>query len=338
MRRLAFALATLLAACSRPPETIGLAPDAGTGGSADGGNDAAPTSDSGPPPPPARGFRITSPDIPVYPGEEITFCYYFQTPNTTELSVKKWVSHMTPGSHHLVVFFTPTMLQHPGTSSTRDCGFSTGGPVWMYSAQAPDAEAALPLDDGHGIPVGQPIKAGQYGFIQVHYLNATDNVIQAHVQLDAVAHDEGIQVTPAGPFVTFNDQITIGPGTPTNPTRVPVDGTCDFHTMTGGPFKFYSMTTHTHKQGVRTFVTDGGAMVVDNTSWDHPGIQSWNTSPFFSFSTSALTYHCEYLNPNNRTIKAGNNPATDEMCMAVGFYFPAPGGAGHLCWNDQMIY
>jgi hypothetical protein len=337
MRGSAFALATTLAACSSPPGTPGQQPDAGVSGDSSSG-DAAPASDAGPPPPPARGFRITSPDVPIYPGDEVTFCYYFQTPNTTELSIKKWASHMTPGSHHLVAFLTPTMLQHPGTMSTKDCGFSAGGPVWTYSAQAPDAEAALPLDDGAGLPVGQPIKAGQYGFLQVHYLNATDNVIQAHVQLDAFAHDEGIQVTPAGPFVTYNDQINIGPGTPALPTQGMVRGTCDFRTIGGGPLKFYNISTHTHKQGVHTFVSDGATTVFDSTSWDHPGIRTWNAAPFFSFSTGALTYQCEYLNPNNRTITAGNSAATDEMCMVVGYYFPAPGGAGHLCWDEGMVY
>jgi len=105
-----------------------------------------------------------------------------------------------------------------------------------------------------------------------------------------------------------------------------------------GPLSFYAMTTHTHKQGVHAFVTDGSSMVVDNTSWDHPAIRTWTAAPFFSFSTSALSYQCEYLNPNNRTIATGGNAATDEVCMVVGYYFPAPGGAGHLCWNNGMIY
>jgi hypothetical protein len=291
--------------------------------------------DSGPPPPPA--FRITTPDVPLNPGDEITFCYYFQTPNTSELSIKRWASHMTPGSHDMVVFLTPTMMQPPGTMSASNCGFGATGPVWTYSAQAPDAETALPLDDGHGIPVGQPIKAAQYGFIQVHYLNATGGIVQAHVQLEVYAHDAGVLTTPAGPFVTYNDHITIGPGTPANPTPGMISGTCDFHT-TAGPITFYAMTTHTHKQGVHAFVTDGPAMVVDNTSWDHPRTRIWTAAPFFAFSTSALSYQCDYLNPNNRTIGTGSNPTTDEVCMVVGYYFPAPGGAGHLCWDDGMLY
>jgi hypothetical protein len=339
MRSSAVVLATTFA-CSSPPappggQPIGETPDSGTGLISD-----AQLGDGQSPAPPGRGFRIASPDVPVYPGDEITFCYYFKTPNTSELAVKRWVSHMTPGSHHLIVFFTPTMQQRPGTMTTRDCGFGSGGPVWMYAAQAPDAEAVMPLDDGAGKPVAQPVKAGQYGFVQVHFLNHTDSVIQAHVELDAFAHDDGVPFTPAGPFVTYNSKINIPPGTPSAPSTGMVRGTCDFRSM-AGPLKFFAMSTHTHKQGVRAFVTDGGpsgAMVLDNDSWDRPRIQTWNSSPFFAFSTSTLTYQCDYRNPNNRTIVTGNNADTDELCMVVGYYFPAQGGTGHLCWDEGMVY
>jgi len=60
--------------------------------------------------------------------------------------------------------------------------------------------------------------------------------------------------------------------------------------------------------------------------------------PFFTFPNSTLTYQCDYVNPNNRTIVTGNNADTDEMCMVVGYYFPAPGGIGHLCWDEGMVY
>jgi hypothetical protein len=337
MRSSAVVLATTFAACSSPPgpgsgQPIGDMPDSGAGPVAD-----APTSDGASPPPPGRGFRITSPDVPIYPGDEITFCYYFKTPNTSELAIKKWASHMTSGSHHLIVFFTPTMLQRPGTMTTKDCGFGTGGPVWMYAAQTPEAEAVMPLNDGAGKPVAQPVKAGQYGFVQIHFLNQTDSVIQSHIELDAFAHDEGVQFTPAGPFVTYNSKINIPPGTPNLPTQYTARGTCDFRSM-AGPLKFFAMSTHTHKQSVRAFVTDGTAMVLDNASWDRPLIQTWNASPFFSFSTTTLTYQCDYRNPNNRTIVTGNNADTDELCMVVGYYFPAPGGIGHLCWDEGMVY
>src|ERR1043165_8510289 len=121
MRSSAIALAITFAACSSPPPgPSGEQPDAGGGGGSD--PDAAVPTDGSAAPAPA--FRITTPDVPLNPGDEVTFCYYFQTPNTAELSIKRWASHMSPGSHDLVAFLTPTMLQHPGTMSTEACGFS----------------------------------------------------------------------------------------------------------------------------------------------------------------------------------------------------------------------
>src|SRR5690242_17216415 len=56
--------------------------------------------------PPA--FEIVSKDITLQPGDQITYCYYFHTPNTSEVRVNKWVSDMTAGSHHAILFLLPS--------------------------------------------------------------------------------------------------------------------------------------------------------------------------------------------------------------------------------------
>jgi hypothetical protein len=332
MRSLAFAvLVTSILACS-PGGFVNDIPD-------------APGVDPGFPPP-ARGFQILTPTVDINPGAEVTYCYYFHTPNNSDLSIQRWASRMTPGSHHMILYLTPNDQQTPGTLSTSLCGISSGstGPIWTYSAQSPMAEVSLPIDDGEGHPVGQPIKAGQSGFIQMHYLNATDEIIHAHVTLNAYAYNDGVQITPAGPFVTFNRRIDLAPGSPANPTTGMVNGTCDMlNDSTGAPPKFYVMSTHTHKQGVHAFVNDGAvhdstSAVFNTTNWEHPGTVNWDTPPFYTFTSGKLSYQCEYSNPNNYRIQTGDSAATDEMCMAVGYYFPATGGTGHFCLNSLMLY
>ena len=335
MRSLAAVLLVPFIACAAP----GQAP-AGDDDQTDAGTGV----DPGGLPIPERGFQIQSPMLDIQPGAEVTYCYYFRTPNTSELSIKQWVSRMTPGSHHMILYLTPSDQQPPGTVSTNLCGISSGstGPVWTYSAQTADAQAILPDDDGEGNPVGQVIPAGQSGFLQMHYLNASDNVIHARVVLNAVAYPDRVQVTPAAPYVTFNRQINIGPVTPAGPTKSMVSGTCPVPMESGKPPRFYVMTTHTHKQGVHTFVKDGekadGTTIFDSTSWEHPGATAWDKMPFFQFTSGKLSYQCEYENPNNRTIKTGDSAETDEMCMAIGYYFPAPGSTGHFCLNSALIY
>jgi hypothetical protein len=329
MRSFAIVLVTmLLAACGKTSPL-------GGGGGPDGG-----INPDGALPPPERGFQIVTPTIDIAAGDEVTYCYYFRAPNTTELSIKRWASRMTPGSHHMIVYLTPTDRKTPGTMSTESCGFLSGGTgtAWTYAAQNVLAELALPADDGTGVPVGQPIRAQQSGFIQMHYLNAGDNVLRAHVELNAYAYDEGVQVTPAGPYVTYNTEIDLAAGSPTNPTKGEVSGNCDVPLEAGSkPAKFYTLSTHSHKQSVHTFVKDGANMVFESTDWDSPDGATWSSAPFFSFTSGKLTYQCEYRNPTNRVIQTGDSAETEEMCMAIGYYFPATGN-GHFCLNDTLVY
>lgn len=298
-------------------------PDAGT----------APPTDASPPVPPT--FQLVSPTVDIDPGHEITYCYYFHTPNTVELAIKKWASHMTPGVHDMVVYLTSSDLQTAGSLSTDKCGFIANGigPVWAYSAQNPEDAVVLPADDGTGMPVGLPLRAAHAGFLQMHFVNTTTAVLHAHVELDGYAYASGVQVTPAGSFYTYSTKIDLPPGSAAAPTTGIVNGKCD---VAPGS-KFYLVSAHTHRQGVHTFVKDDTAMVFDSTSWDHPVPATFPTSPFYTFASGKLSWQCEYVNPNSYRIQSGDNAATAETCMAVGYFFPSPGGAGAFCLDSAMV-
>jgi hypothetical protein len=53
-------------------------------------------------------------------------------------------------------------------------------------------------------------------------------------------------------------------------------------------------------------------------------VQGW-TAPFYTFAADQLTYECTYNNAGNTTIRSGLVDATDEACMAIGYFFPATG-------------
>src|SRR5215510_13691215 len=127
MRSLAFVLVTSVIACSPAVKPADV--DAGA--------------TDGPP-----AFQIVSPSVDIPPGADLTYCYYFRTPNTTDLSIQRWVSHMTAGGQFMIVYLTPTDMQTPGSLSTTNCGMATiVGPVWTYAATSADAETHLPPDD-----------------------------------------------------------------------------------------------------------------------------------------------------------------------------------------------
>jgi hypothetical protein len=288
------------------------------------------TPDGGGIEPPKRGFQLQSPEIDIDPGQEITYCWYFRTPNTTPMAIKRWQSSMTPGSHHLIMYTTNSDILPVGTVSAANCGAVSGGgignfPVWTYAAQTPEADLQLPPDDGAGQPLAIEIAANQAGFLQMHYLNSSDAPIKVHVTLNAEALDEGVAYTKTAAYVTFNGNISI-PAMTNNHTQA-------YSCNVPGTSKFWLMSTHAHKQAVRTAVKDGTAMVFESADWEHPGAKAWDkATPFYTFSSGKLTYECTWNNPTTRTITTGDSAQTDEMCMASGYFFPATKPV--FCYNS----
>lgn len=273
-----------------------------------GGSDGDDTAGVDAPPAAAATFRITTPDITIEPGQEITYCYHTTIDLPRAMGVKKWSSTMTPGSHHLILFLGSD--KPDGTIET-NCGFGGQGlnlPVWTYSAQTAVQESVMPAG------IGMPIAAGTRAFVQMHYLNTTEEPIQAHVQIDAEAYDEGVEYIPTAAFITYNTNIDIAPmstGT--------AGGECDLP----DDVKFFTVSTHAHKQAVHTQVNDGTTMVFSSDNWEHPGAADWRANPNYTFSSGKLTYRCDYDNQTANRIRTGDSAATDEMCMAVGYFFPA---------------
>ena len=305
--------------------------DPAAGGDDTGGGDDGTGSGSGSnmdPAPPARGFQLKSPDIAIQPGEEVTYCWYFKAPTTEAFTIKKWSSHMTEGSHHMIVFFTSS-AQQPENTVSKGCGITSGTSVatWIYAAQNPDAELALPTDDGAGKPLGMDVAVGQYGFIQMHYVNSSDSVLNAHVTLNADAYDAGAATTKTFAYITYNSQISIPDGA-VGDKEV---GNCAISSNQ----KVWLMSTHAHKQAVHTEVRDGTSVVFASDDWEHPGAKAWMASPFYTFSSGKLTYECTYNNNTGRTITSGDSAVTDEMCMATGYIFPATKPT--ICLNSSVV-
>ncbi len=322
----AFVLVTALSACG--------------GGATPGGGDDTTAPDAAviDPPPPTRGFQVISPEITIPAGQEITYCYYFKTPNTENMVIKKWTSDMSPGSHHMIMFATTTETMPAGTISSSQCGVGGASaqniPAWIFASQTAHAELALPTDDGAGKPLGQEIKAGTPAYLQMHYLNAGETDIKVHVTVNAEAYQATDAYTPTAPYITFNGSINI-----------PAGAVGDVETQTCSTpagAKFWMVSTHAHKQAVKTEIKNGMPASTDiaftSMDWEHPGAKAWMATPFYSFTGDKLTYSCTYNNTGSnagRTVTTGDSAVTDEMCMATGYYFPAP--KSRICYNGFLV-
>jgi hypothetical protein len=272
---------------------------------------------------PAQGFQVRTPDVVIEPGQEITYCYYLRMPTSDEVGIKRWQSRMTPGSHHMILYFTPSEEQPAGTLTASNCG-NLGGianlPVWTYAAQSAESASEMPTG------VGMAVAAGQPAYVQMHYLNTSDEPITVHVTLNGETYGPSESYTRAAAFVTFNTQISVPPNGSSSST-----GTC----AVPSDASFFAMSTHAHKQAVMTRVTDGAELVFESADWEHPSGRAWNAAPFYRFASGELTYHCDYVNPTDREVRTGPSAETDEMCMAIGYFFPA--AAAKMCINNAVI-
>ncbi len=296
--------------------SVGVSACSGKGGVGGGGGNGGGSGSDG------AAFELTSPDIMLMPGQEVTYCYYFHTPNTQTLAINKWVSTLAPGSHHMIMFLNPGGSQPADGTIDQNCGLGGSGslgnlPVWTYATQTEYQEEDLPADDGTGKPLAQNIAANSAGYFQMHYLNATQNAITAHVDLKAFALAGGAPYTETEAYVTYNNDIKIPPGA----TNFVVTASCPVPAT-----KFWTMSTHSHKQSIATAVMDGTSTIFSSTDWQHPGAQNWDPPTFYTFTATQLTWSCTYDNTGSNaanTVVAGSSAQTNEMCMATGYYFPA---------------
>jgi Copper type II ascorbate-dependent monooxygenase, C-terminal domain len=277
---------------------------------------------------PGPALTLSSPSFTLKPGEEMFKCWYTTIATTSDLQAVRMHSTMTPGSHHFIVYTTTNPLRPDGTFE--DCGDNQGGPtlqdtpVWLYATQDPDAELVMPAG------TALPLKANQPLYFNMHYINATMADMTVNVSWDVESESGTFQKVAA--FVTYNTQISIPPG-----GQQTVSGDCD---VPAGA-QFFTMSTHSHKRTVEDIAgkSVGGVMsqtLVDTTDWSHATISRWAAPSFLTFAPGEqLHYQCSYMNDTTSTITVGESAEKNEMCMAVGYYFPAAGDT--FCLNSAIF-
>lgn len=284
-----------------------------------------------PPPPPApipgteQTITIDAPGFELQPYEEKTVCFYTTITTDRELGIRAWQSTMSEGSHHLIMFFTREAARPDGT--LEECGLgglfspaSLGGvPIWAYAAQEPESEIVFP--DG----VGYPIRTEQHLFLQMHYLNPTGEVMRPSIRVVGSSYPEGTEYQRAGVYATFNTQIEVPPGETGS-----VAATCEV----SPDLNFFLLTTHSHQFTTAVRVYDGPNMVLETLDWEHPAVDSHDPEPFH-FSSGTVRYECQYQNPTRSWVRTGDSAETDEMCMAVGYYWPARGM--RFCLDERVF-
>jgi Copper type II ascorbate-dependent monooxygenase, C-terminal domain len=275
----------------------------------------------------ADGYQIVTPPmaIAVAPGDEVFMCYYKTLPTSAEVDIGEFQSWMTPGSsHHFIAYQVGA-----GSSSQLGINFpsqpdgtlescSFGGGTWLYATSLAGEIIEMQMPAG----VGLPMPAAAQVMLNMHFINPSATTAYPQVKLNLL-YAKNIQYK-AEAMVSFNTSINVPAATASGPGMQTVSGTC---TASAGS-NFFAMTTHTHKHGVNTTIsyTSGGqtTQLVDTTDWEHPDVAVWTAPNFLTTkSGDSFGYSCSYVNTGATAVTVGETAASNEMCMAIGYYFPA---------------
>jgi hypothetical protein len=293
---------------------LGSVAGCGQGTSCTPGNDLAPPSAG-------QGFQLATPanGITVQPGQEAFLCYYKTVPNTGAVDIGTFQSWMTPGSsHHFIAY----QMAPGGPGSQADgalvsCQFGGGG-TWVYATSLPGVIVEMKMPSG----VGLPLAAGSQIMLNMHFINPGSTPVSPQVKMN-VLYAQNVQYKAAA-MTSFNAQINVPPATAAGPGTQTVQGTC---TAPVGS-NFFIVTSHTHKHATLAevnYVSGGQTQnLVHTTDWEHPDARMWPGPKFLTIgSGDSFTYDCSYSNTGTSAVTVGETAASNEMCMAISYYFPA---------------
>ncbi len=192
----------------------------------------------------------------------------------------------------------------------------------MYAAHDAVSALVLPDDDGGGMPLAFDLQPGQPIAIEMYVPNTTDTPLTTAAILQADVLPDGAPFTKTASYQTVNVEIAIPPNasaTETKSCAVPPGA------------KFWWLSTRTHHFAMTSAIMDGATTLVASGDWEHP-TAAVPTPPGYTFSASGLTYTCSYFNPTAFTVGFGESEITDELCVGIGFFFPATHPA--FCVNN----
>ncbi len=291
---------------------------------------------------PLRSITVQMGPFEVGPGEERTQCLVTRLGNDAPFDVVKTSSRMTPGSHHLIVYkdASSALGQEPPPEGLGDCDMEAPR-LFLYGAQEPDHEDTLPAG------VARRLEAGTVLILEAHYANASEQTIEARIDVTLDAAEPGTVEQFAGILFYMDTAFSI-------PPRAGFDGaplyTHDTTCAVPEGVNVFRLGSHTHKRGSRfeIFRRDLGAgtdveRLYENTDWHEPYELSFpDDAPLRLASGEGFRFACHWTNESDETIEFGPS-VDDEMCIMAGGYWPAVEGplgmdGNVFCLNGELYY
>jgi hypothetical protein len=270
-------------------------------------------------------LAIQYPTFTVQPGAESTKCVWMRLDNTGEVKVHQLHNVLGASSHHLIVYrdnmdtteqLTPVDCQ-PFTGALNTTGMIA--PIMI--TQRSDDALTLPNGVAYTFAPNQMIK------LEMHYLNATDEVVQAHADVEFYLADPTTIHDEADILFIGSPDIKIPAGQPLHLQQFfKVPPYIDLSAA-----KIFAITGHTHHFGTDVQVRVGPAKTGPFDSVYQPMPFSWSEPvttthyPEFNVPTGGgFEFECTYMNTSSQEVGFGES-ATDEMCFFWAYYYPSQG-------------
>lgn len=306
---LPFVMSLALVACAEDPQSETSAGGVGGAGGSTSSSDAASSSASGTVSSTGSGtssgqtvtIEMEAFDVP--PGGEVYKCQNFANPFGGDAEVSAFESHMTGGSHHLLMFYEDDAADGP----LEDCSGLEFGPT-PYSTQLPDDSVVFPTGVAAAIPATKGIR------LQSHYLNTSSETITAHVKMVYQLAAPGTVKDHAGVLFIVQPFIIVQPNS-TKEVKYDCNVPQDMSVI--------KTASHMHKHGTKFTSTVAGEVFYETDSWDHP-VPALFDPPMKLNAGDPLHFGCTFVNNSPNTLTFGESAESNEMCILVASFFPAP--------------
>jgi hypothetical protein len=268
-------------------------------------------------------------------GKETQRCLNVRMPEDRGvIAVPAAESHYTPGSHHFLVYRTGKTEMPPGGDEVHECAITeqvVGLEGTYYEAQQPDEERVLP--DG----VAHLFQPGEVILLTSHYLNTTEDDVDANVVFTLHTISPRAVEHEAGSIFFYNFDITLPPNSERTVTRTcPIPEEMNLALLWG----------HMHRRGLEFRARTDDARVIDRVGdlydshvWSEPPPRVYPTDPPVMLHTGAtITYQCDFKNDTPNTIVQGQSADTNEMCILHGMYWPRQSSDVELCRGGVSGY
>jgi hypothetical protein len=273
----------------------------------------------------ADGYiRYRPASVELQPGETAQYVQWVSAPLDRELDIVDVRGSQGPGGHHAVLYASAD-VEPAGTTRA----WSPGDQLTARFLGGAGGEG---VSSGGGLPEGAVLRvpAGSAFYIQSHYLNATDDVIEGTSTVDVKVVEPSPDAIVLSMFVSSTLAVDVPPGLH--------EQTLSCAVQQDTPMILF--VNHIHETGVAVATelrtTDGNVqMLKHDPAWD----DEWSTHPNFAVTAldrplvlpagASLVTRCNWDNTSGKTLGF-----PDEMCAFLGFYI---GTRDRACANGNWV-